>query len=67
MTDSGLLALPDAISTNWLNEPALTAELVFEEVCEDGEDDSDYHHTMNGDKFVAWLRNRLLPLSVISV
>jgi len=61
MTENGLLAVPDAISTNWLNEPALTAELVFEEVLEDGQDDSDYHNTMTGLKFVAWLRNRLLP------
>lgn len=61
MTDSGLLAVPDEIATNWLNEPALTAELVFEEVLEDGQDDSDYHNTMTGAKFVAWLRNRLLP------
>ena len=37
------------------------AELVFEEVLEDGQDDSDYHNTMTGAKFVAWLRNRLLP------
>jgi len=61
MTDSGLLAVPDAIATNWLSEPVLTAELVFEEVLEDGQDDSDYHNTMTGAKFVAWLRNRLLP------
>src|SRR5207253_2308200 len=61
MTDNGLLTVPDAIATNWLNEPALTAELVFEEVYEDGQDDSDYHNTMTGVKFVAWLRNRLLP------
>jgi DDE superfamily endonuclease len=60
MTDSGLLAVPDAVSNNWLNEPALTAELVFEELLEDGQDDSDYHNTMTGVKFVAWLRNRLL-------
>jgi len=61
MTDSGLLAVPDTIASNWLSEPALTAELVFEEVLEDGQDDSDYHNTMTGAKFVAWLRNRLLP------
>ena len=61
MTDSGLLAVPDTVATNWLSEPALTAELVFEEVLEDGQDDSDYHNTMTGAKFVAWLRNRLLP------
>jgi len=61
MTDNGLLAVPDTIASNWLSEPALTAELVFEEVLEDGQDDSDYHNTMTGAKFVAWLRNRLLP------
>ena len=61
MTDSGLLAVSDSVASNWLSEPALTAELVFEEVLEDGQDDSDYHNTMTGAKFVAWLRNRLLP------
>ena len=61
MTDNGLLAVPDTVASNWLSEPALTAELVFEEVLEDGQDDSDYHNTMTGAKFVAWLRNRLLP------
>jgi transposase len=61
MTENGLLAVPDTIASNWLNEPALTAELVFEEVLEDGQDNSDYHNTMTGAKFIAWLRNRLLP------
>jgi hypothetical protein len=61
MTDDGLLAVPEEVASNWLNEPALTAELVFEEVLEDGQDGSDYHNTMTGVKFVAWLRNRLLP------
>ena len=61
MTGSGLLTVPDEVASNWLSEPALTAELVFEEVLEDGQDDSDYHNTMTGAKFVAWLRNRLLP------
>lgn len=61
MTDRGLLAVPDSIASNWLNEPALTAELVFEEVYEDGQDDSDYHNTITGVKFTAWVRNRLLP------
>src|SRR5687768_9420472 len=31
MTDNGLLAVPDTVASNWLSEPALTAELVFEE------------------------------------
>ena len=61
MTERGLLATPDAAGTNWLSEPALTAEVVFEEILEDGQDDSDYHNTMNSAKYIAWLRNRLLP------
>jgi hypothetical protein len=59
--ERGLLAVPDTIASNWLSEPALTTELVFEEVLEDGQDDSDYHNTMTGVKFTAWVRNRLLP------
>jgi transposase len=61
MTENGLLAVPETIASNWLNEPALTAELVFEEVYEDGQDDSNYHNTMTGVKFIAWVRNRLFP------
>ena len=61
MTENGLLAVPETIASNWLSEPALTTELVFEEVLEDGQDDSDYHNTMTGVKFIAWVRNRLLP------
>jgi len=61
MTQDGLLADEDAVSTNWLSEIALTCEVVFAEIYEDGQDDSNYHNTMNGDKFVAWLRHRLLP------
>jgi len=61
MTEDGLLAVPDAVASNWLNEPALTAELVFDEVLEDGQDDADYHNTMNGVKIIAWLRSRLFP------
>lgn len=61
MTENGLLTVPDAMASNWLNEEALTTELVFDEVLEDGEDDSDYHNTITADKFIAWIRHRLLP------
>jgi hypothetical protein len=61
MTDHGLLAVPGEGGTNWMSEIALTAEVVFEELLEDGQDDSDYHNTFNGPKFIAWLRNRLIP------
>ena len=61
MTDRGLLEMPGAVSTNWMAQEALTTQVVFEEVYEDGQDDSDYHNTMNGAKFIAWVRFRLLP------
>ena len=61
MTDSGLLAVPDSAGSNWMSEVAQTAEVVFEEVYEDGQDPSDYHNTMNAAKFNAWVKNRLLP------
>jgi len=61
MTDSGLLAEPDAVPSNWMSEVASTAQVVFEEVYEDGQDTSDYHNTMTGAKFTNWLQNRLLP------
>ncbi len=56
-----MLAVPDAVASNWLSEPALTAELVFDEVLEDGQDGADYHNTMNGAKIIAWLRKHLFP------
>ena len=61
MTDDGLLSTPDAISTNWLAEEALTAEIVFEDVLEDDQDEGDYHNTMNSAKYIAFVRNRLIP------
>jgi hypothetical protein len=35
--------------------------LTINPVPEDGQDGSDYHNTMTGAKFIAWMRNRLLP------
>jgi transposase len=63
MTEGGLLAVPGEgpDATNWLSEAALTCEVVFEEILEDGQDDSDYHNTMTGSKFTAWVKSRLLP------
>lgn len=47
---------PIASSDN-VDEKCLTAELIFEAVEEDG----DYHKCMNGDIYMKWLRNRLIP------
>jgi hypothetical protein len=57
MTRDGLLETPGAVATNLLTERVPTAELIFETL---GTDD-DYHTAMDGDRYLLWLRNRLLP------
>ena len=34
---------------------------LFDEVCADGSTPADYHDTITGEKFIAWIQNRLLP------
>ena len=58
MTRHGMLEQPGAVATNLLTERVPTAELIFETL---GADSSDYHTAMDGDRFLLWLRNRLLP------
>ena len=57
MTRDGLLETPGAVATNLLTERVPTAELIFQTL---GTDD-DYHTAMDGDRYLLWLRNRLLP------
>jgi transposase len=57
MTRDGLLETPGAVATNLLTERVPTAELIFETL---GTDD-DYHTAMDGDRYLLWLRNHLLP------
>jgi len=58
MTRDGMLERPGAVATNLLTERVPTAELIFETL---GADSSDYHSAMDGNRFLLWLRNRLLP------
>ena len=58
MTRDGMLEQPDAVATNLLTERVPTAELIFETL---GADSSDYHTAMDSERFLLWLRNRLLP------
>jgi transposase len=58
MTRDGMLEQPGAVATNLLTERVPTAELIFETL---GADSSDYHTAMDGERFLLWLRNRLLP------
>lgn len=59
MTSTGLMADKECIdANNNLTEEFPTCEVVFKEV---GTFNGDYHDCFDGDKFVAWLKYRLLP------
>jgi transposase len=49
-----------AEATNDVADPQPTAQFVFESMGQ-GEDEYDYHKTINGELYIAWVRNRLLP------
>jgi hypothetical protein len=47
--------------SNILTELYHSCALIFDEVCVDGITPADYHDTINGDKFIGWLQQRLFP------
>jgi transposase len=58
MSANGLLTSSDTlIPSSKLHEKQTTAEFVFESV----ENQDDYHKSMNGNVFLSWIRNRLIP------
>jgi hypothetical protein len=57
MTQSGLLRKEGHHASNTVSEPALNAELIFEGL----NVDEDYHKSVNGDVFISWVENRLIP------
>jgi hypothetical protein len=61
MTKDGLLEVEGAEPSNVLTELYHSCALIFDEVCVDGITPADYHDTINGDKFIGWLRQRLFP------
>ena len=61
MTRDGMLEDPQAEPTDDLSQVHASAAIVSVQLSAEGGDPEDYHKTLNGDKFVAWLRNRLLP------
>jgi transposase len=46
---------------NILTELYHSCALIFDEVCVDGITPADYHDTINGDKFIGWMQQRLFP------
>jgi hypothetical protein len=61
VTKDGMLAMPGVDPSNILSEEYLSCALVFAEVNVDDITPADYHNSMNGEKFVLWMRNRLIP------
>ena len=58
MSSDGLLCSSDIPTpSSRLEEKQTTAEFIFESVT----NEEDYHKSMNGDVFLAWLTNRLIP------
>jgi len=61
MTKDGLLAVEGTEPSNILTELYHSCALIFDEVCVDGVTPADYHDTINGEKFIGWMRQRLFP------
>ena len=59
MTRHGLMTDPECLeANNNLTETFPTCEVVFEEV---GTHNGDYHNCFDGEKFIRWVKYRLLP------
>ena len=61
MTKDGMLEVAGVEPSNILTELYHSCALIFNEVCVDGVTPADYHDTINGDKFIGWIQQRLLP------
>ena len=61
MTKDGLLEVAGTEPSNILTELYHSCALIFDEVCVDDVSPADYHDTINGDKFIGWLQQRLFP------
>jgi transposase len=61
MTNDGMLEVEGVEPSNILTELYHSCALIFNEVCIDGITPADYHDTINGEKFIGWIQQRLLP------
>jgi len=61
ITKDGVLAHPDAEPSDNLEETCESASIVTSKLSADGFQPEDYHDTMNGERFLAWVENRLFP------
>ena len=61
MTKDGMLEVQGVEPSNILTELYHSCALIFDEVCVDGITPADYHDTINGEKFIGWMQQRLIP------
>ena len=61
MTKDGLLEVEGVEPSNILTELYHSCALIFNEVCVDNITPADYHDTINGEKFIGWIQQRLVP------
>ena len=61
MTKDGMLEVNGVEPSNILTELYHSCALIFNEVCVDDITPADYHDTINGEKFIGWIQQRLLP------
>jgi len=60
MTRHGMLEVPVSVTSDDLGEVSSSACIVSTKLSADGKFE-DYHNTLDGGKFIAWIRNRLIP------
>ncbi len=61
MTKDGMLEVEGVEPSNILTELYHSCALIFNEVCVDDITPADYHDTINGEKFIGWMQQRLFP------
>jgi len=61
MTKDGMLEVEGVEPSNILAELYESCALIFNEVSVDNITPADYHNTINGDKFIGWMQQRLFP------
>jgi transposase len=61
LTRDGMLEKLDANPSDSLEETCPSAAIVTSKLSAEGFEPEDYHDTLNGDRFIAWMKNRLIP------
>jgi transposase len=61
MTKDGMLEDPKAKPSDNLSQKCASAAIVTSKLSAKGFEPEDYHDTLNGEKFLEWINNRLIP------